>query len=244
MINLMDFATVENANPNAMITDVAPPPPPGKYRVKLVPAEGVKFKEDHVDESVRGKDAFMITQQGQLVHNEKGFITFFYLKADVARKRPYPQAVLVPKVLVQDGNDVREVNTDRLYASTMILKGLQTSMVDSLIRGITGQTLVGVSDAQKIGMLYQYVVNGQAILTAECDWEGRWADAEVTKDSDGVEQKDYPLGILGGKKLSSAVNFPRDAQGNLMPVEVDDKGNLIRTKLVIKKWLPAAAPQQ
>lgn len=237
-INLMELGNfVETIRPDVMSTDTPPPPPAGNYQIVLAAAEKIKFPEKHPQ--LPGKEAFLIDPAtGNLLHDEKGFLTYFFMKDDVAQKRPYMQLVLQPHILLPnpDGGDPRQYPLERVYASCMVSRGVQTSMVDTLLRSITGKAGVGMKDSDKVVQLYALVVNGQAKANAHCDWEARYVDGIK---EEGEAYAEYPLGTWDKKRLSTINNFPKDKEGHPLPVDIDGEGVPVRTRLVVKKWLPA-----
>jgi hypothetical protein len=238
-LNIFETANlVQDINPEAMATDTVAPPPAGRYQITLTLAKKIKFNERHPD--LAGQPAFTFQDgAGNLVQSEEhGCITYFYLQSDPNHQNKIFQVVLQPvlKITNPDGT-VREYEFNREYVSTMVMQGTKTSMADTILRAATGKAGVGDNDGKKIAKVFALGQNNRPVFV-DTDWEARYRDSIVDKDGD----KAWPLGKFDKRYLSTMANFPKDPRGQAIPLEVDEGGNQISTRLIIKKWLPLQIP--
>lgn len=229
--NLDEFDVVEEIDENAMVTDAPPPPEPGPWQVKLALAtDAVKDPAKLV-----GVDRFPAKCVGKI-------------------KTPGHLQIVLDLEL-QDPTGAKH-RPKREWFNTMVFQGVKTSAVDTLLRALTGKAGVGLSNKQKIEMLYDLVAEGGVVAGIELDLRGEAVkvgpDGAVVKrkDADGNEvintktgeaYDEYDVATVKGKKLFGGRSFPVDENGKIIAQDLtDDNGNPVFVSWVVKKWVPAA----
>jgi len=216
-INSLEFFNdIEDIDPDAMSTDVQPPPPAkgadGKYigyTARLKNARGGSGKK------AAFTDNFPMGNVSVFTLNNKGHMN------------------LMVEVTVITG--MGRQYTTRCPVSTAKFGEDTTTWVDTLLRGTTGYSGAGLSNLAKTQALYAALLTEPEIYGAEFEWVAEY----LTRDDAGKTKR--KTGIWEGKKLTRMQNFPFveiDGVKHYKAVENDSDGNEVRTGLKFHKVLP------
>lgn len=211
--NLDAFNQVEEIDPNASISDQAPPPPAGTYQLRLKLAQGAVTD----DKKLVSPDRFP-------AKNVSSFQT---------QTGPKLMIVIEQEIVSDNG---RRYQTQRDYASTMVLDSVKTSAVDTYLKVLTGRAGVGMTQAQKVQTLYDLLAT-EPVCQAEIEWSGRVETDELDKKG----KKVWKTAKLDGKSLSRMANFPSveiNGQTLYKPADVDDDGREVVTRWEVRRLLP------
>jgi hypothetical protein len=213
-INTLDqFNEVPDIDAGADIGDKAPPPPAGKYTVRLRVKEG--------NWASKPEKAF----------SEDGTVGLWGQKALV---------VNVQTVIEDEGKPWNHQHRFD-FVNTQVFRG--TSGVHSLIKRILGQadynrflnTQPTIADA--ITELVKLLRTEPLVSGTEVEWEARCQELTPKRDTngntvfrdDGTVITEKAVAVVGGKRLAYMKAFPQASDGSYRPVTRDDNGNEVRT---------------
>lgn len=231
--NLADYDVVEEIDPEALSTDQQPPPPEGRYRVRLRPA-----RDAEKDQAKLAKVAAKFGA-GRFPANN---VTFFVGKPGSQYAGQMVWSMFIEHELILEDGTKAPGRAVQQYVSSVKF-GKNTSRIDDYLRALTGQAGVGMTPAQKVQAVYD-AISGEPLIYAEIRWEGQSlkvdADGNVVTRANG--KNDYDTAVVGGKKLTRMANFPffEDAQGvrHYKVPDEDDNGNTVNVGWVPDALLP------
>jgi len=227
--NLDAFNDVEEIDPNAMVTDARPLPPPGTYQIRLSNAEN-GFKEG-------GKSQPQFTDR----FPAKNVSSFIIRKDGPNKGKQYLQIAVQEEILSDNPkfNGARRTN----YVNTMLNRTTQTTAVDTYLRAITGMAGVGLSQKDKIERLYDILAT-TPVITGEVDWRGespKVVNGVPVMRADDSTKPEYDVATVNGRKLFRATAFPEDGNGGRQHADLsDDSGNTVFASWQVVKYMPAS----
>lgn len=221
--NLDQFNDVEEIDENAMVTDARPLPPAGVYNIRLsLEQDGAKEKAILKTEFPANNISTFTTQDGK-----KHLM------------------IVIRRTIVSDNPKLDGQRTNE-WASTMVMKGTQTSAVDTYLRLLTGRAGVGLTTGQKIKALYDAIAT-EPVIVAEIDWRGE--SPKKDREGNNVVNKngknEYAAATVGGRRLTTMTNFPRNEDGSYISADLEDEnGEAVFVNWDIKKFVSGPGTQQ
>jgi len=223
--NLPGMDVVEEINPEAMSTDKTLPPPDGDHQLRIsIVVDGVK------DEKKR------FNPGNQFPAN---CVQFFTLPERNGRPASTQFIITVQEEILGVTGEPAPGGRRRCWPSTMVRgEGAnRTSDIDTLLRAVTGQAGVGMTNIQKIKALYDVLVVTPAVVKAKTEWVGEVQVEDPKKPGETkrvVAKKD-------GKYLAGMGNFPVNEAGFPVAVDEDDSGNEVYLGWRVKAYYPKGA---
>jgi len=197
-INNLDlYNDIEDIDPNASVYDQIPPPPPNWYQLST------SIVKDAVKE---GPKRFM----GDKFQNAVGY--FQGAPKEEGGKIPTHFYIVVEYRVEAGEGKPGNGQTKRVWIMTTKDKTNSTP-ADTLLKGITGQAGVGLSNLAKIQRLYDLIVAGRGNIMAQIDWILEPTEDQPTMDRKTGKQKIKRDGGLQTNRdpfIKGMKNFPVD----------------------------------